>query len=30
MKCLTRAVGDGQWGVLHDTYFLAAGGTNEK
>lgn len=29
MKCLTRAVGDGQWGVLHDNYFLAAGGTNE-
>lgn len=29
MKCLTRAVGDGTWGELHDTYFLAAGGTNE-
>jgi Domain of unknown function (DUF3472) len=29
LKCLTRAVGDGKWGVLHDDYFLAAGGTNE-
>ena len=25
MKCLTKAVGDGKWGVLHDGYFLAAG-----
>lgn len=29
LKCLTRAVGDGTWGVLHDSYFLASGGTNE-
>ena len=29
MKCLTRAVGDGTWGELRDTYFLASGGTNE-
>lgn len=29
LKCLTKAVGDGQWGVLHDNYFLAAGGSNE-
>ncbi len=29
LKCLTRAVGDGTWGELHDDYFLAAGGTNE-
>ena len=29
MKCLTRAVGDGTWGELHDAYFLASGGTNE-
>lgn len=29
MKCLTRAVGDGTWGELHDDYFLAAGGSNE-
>jgi hypothetical protein len=29
LKCLTQAVGDGQWGVLHDNYFLANGGTNE-
>lgn len=29
LKCLTRAVGDGIWGELHDNYFLAAGGTNE-
>ncbi len=25
MKCLTRAVGDGKWGKLHDAYFLAEG-----
>jgi hypothetical protein len=25
MKCLTRAVGDGTWGQLHDAYFLAEG-----
>lgn len=24
-KCLTRATGDGKWGVLHDAYFLAEG-----
>lgn len=29
LKCLTRAVGDGTWGELHDRYFLASGGTNE-
>jgi hypothetical protein len=29
LKCLTRAVGDGTWGELHDNYFLASGGTNE-
>lgn len=29
LHCLTRAVGDGTWGELHDCYFLAAGGTNE-
>ena len=29
LKCLTHAEGDGTWGVLHDAYFLAAGGTNE-
>ena len=29
LKCLTRAVGDGTWGELHDAYFLASGGTNE-
>ena len=29
MKCLTHAEGDGTWGELHDSYFLAAGGTNE-
>ena len=29
LRCLTRARGDGKWGELHDTYFLAAGGTNE-
>lgn len=29
LKCLTRAVGDGLWGELHDNYFLAAGGSNE-
>jgi|GEM_PF-348898 len=29
LKSLTRAVGDGAWGQLHDNYFLAAGGTNE-
>ena len=25
MKCLTKAVGDGAWGQLHDCYFLAEG-----
>jgi hypothetical protein len=25
LKCLTRATGDGKWGELHNTYFLAAG-----
>ena len=25
MKCLTCAHGDGKWGKLHDTYFLAEG-----
>jgi hypothetical protein len=25
MKCLTKARGDGAWGELHDTYFLAEG-----
>jgi hypothetical protein len=25
MKCLTKAKGDGTWGVLHDAYFLAEG-----
>jgi len=25
MKCLTRAVGDGKWGELHEAYFLAEG-----
>ena len=25
MKCLTKAVGDGKWGTLHDAYFLAEG-----
>ena len=25
MKCLTKAVGDGKWGKLHDAYFLAEG-----
>ena len=29
LKCLTRARGDGRWGVWHDAYFLAEGGTNE-
>jgi hypothetical protein len=29
MKCLTRAVGDGKWGKLHDAYFLAEGGDEE-
>ncbi len=29
LKCLTQGVGDGQWGELHDNYFLANGGTNE-
>ena len=29
LRCLTRAVGDGTWGVLHDNYFLASGATNE-
>ena len=29
LTCLTTAVGDGKWGVLHDSYFLASGGTNE-
>jgi hypothetical protein len=29
LKCLTRAVGDGTWGELHDNYFLASGATNE-
>lgn len=29
LKCLTRAEGDGTWGVFHDSYFLAAGDTNE-
>ncbi len=28
-RCLTHAVGDGIWGELHDTYFLASGGSNE-
>ena len=27
MKCLTRAGGDGQWGEMHDSYFLAEGDT---
>ncbi len=25
LKCLTRAGGDGKWGLLHDCYFLAEG-----
>jgi hypothetical protein len=25
MKCLTKAAGDGNWGTLHDAYFLAEG-----
>jgi hypothetical protein len=25
LQCLTRAEGDGEWGRLHDAYFLAAG-----
>ena len=25
LKCLTKAVGDGTWGQLHDAYFLAEG-----
>jgi hypothetical protein len=25
MKCLTKAVGDGTWGQMHDAYFLAEG-----
>ena len=29
LKCLTRATGDGNWGKLHDCYFLASGDTNE-
>jgi hypothetical protein len=29
MKCLTRAGGDGTWGQLHDTYFLAEGNKAE-
>jgi len=29
MKCLTRAGGDGQWGQLHDAYFLAEGGKQQ-
>jgi hypothetical protein len=29
LKCLTQAVGDGNWGELHDAYFLASGGTNK-
>ena len=29
MKCLTQGIGDGQWGELHDNYFLAGGGKNE-
>ena len=29
LKCLTNGVGDGQWGELHDNFFLAGGGTNE-
>jgi hypothetical protein len=29
LQCLTHAVGDVAWGELHDSYFLAAGGTNE-
>jgi hypothetical protein len=29
LKCLTRATGDGKWGVLHDAYFLAEG-SDEK
>jgi hypothetical protein len=29
LKCLTKASGDGNWGELHDAYFLASGGTNE-
>jgi hypothetical protein len=29
MKCLTHAQGDGTWGQLHDTYFLAEGGRRE-
>jgi hypothetical protein len=29
MTCLTRAVGDGVWGKLHDAYFLAEGDTEK-
>jgi hypothetical protein len=25
LNCLTRATGDGKWGMLHDAYFLAEG-----
>jgi hypothetical protein len=28
LKCLTRAGGDGKWGILHDAYFLAEGSDN--
>jgi Domain of unknown function (DUF3472) len=29
LTCLTKAVGDGRWGELHDAYFLASGATNQ-
>jgi len=29
MKCLTRAAGDGNWGKLHNAYFLAEGDARE-
>jgi hypothetical protein len=29
MTCLTRAVGDGLWGQMHDAYFLAEGDPKE-
>jgi hypothetical protein len=29
MKCLTRASGDGVWGQLYDSYFLAEGNPKE-
>jgi len=30
LKCLNRAQGDGVWGRLHDAYFLAEGGEQER